>query len=218
MTKSEEDSVEIMRLRKEIWEKAVDTQMHFNEMSVKSRQLGLSFVVAALGVAVVLLTREGEGESLPLISLPLTMFGGELKIHVSAVIVMIAAAGLYAVRVLDLNVYHRMLRGAVAFGEELEQGTLRTRLMATPKGMTELISLYSRYKTVERQKTKGGSTYKVDPKDYFTAENKIQQFYRRTLIVLFVIAIALTVIFGHWNKIPGKPAAIDPMQESVDRK
>ena len=38
-----------------IWEKAVDTQMHFNEMSVKSRQLGLTFVAAALGVAIVLL-------------------------------------------------------------------------------------------------------------------------------------------------------------------
>ena len=37
----------------EIWSKAVDTQMHFNEMCVKSRQLGLTFVAAALGVAVV---------------------------------------------------------------------------------------------------------------------------------------------------------------------
>ena len=35
-----------------IWAKAVDTQMHFNEMSVKSRQLGLTFVAAALGVGI----------------------------------------------------------------------------------------------------------------------------------------------------------------------
>lgn len=38
-----------------IWSKVIDTQMHFNEMAVKSRQLGLTFVAAALGVAVVLL-------------------------------------------------------------------------------------------------------------------------------------------------------------------
>src|SRR5690606_11370799 len=41
----------------EIWKKAVETQMHFNEMSVKSRQLGLTFVTASLGVAVVMIAR-----------------------------------------------------------------------------------------------------------------------------------------------------------------
>ena len=44
----------------QIWAKTVDTQMHFNEMSVKSRQLGLAFVAAALGVAIVLL---GQGNA-----------------------------------------------------------------------------------------------------------------------------------------------------------
>ena len=43
-----------------IWTKAVDTQMHFNEMSVKSRQLGLTFVAAALGLAIVLLSRHED--------------------------------------------------------------------------------------------------------------------------------------------------------------
>ena len=38
-----------------IWSKAVDTQMHFNEMSVKSRQFGLTFVAAALGLGIALL-------------------------------------------------------------------------------------------------------------------------------------------------------------------
>jgi hypothetical protein len=47
------EDYELERLQKEIWEKTLDTQMHFNEMSVRSRQLGLSFVVASLGVVVV---------------------------------------------------------------------------------------------------------------------------------------------------------------------
>jgi hypothetical protein len=46
-----------------IWEKTVETQMHFNEMSVKSRQLGFTFVAAALGVAAFLLSR-GEDFSI----------------------------------------------------------------------------------------------------------------------------------------------------------
>ncbi|WP_296765565.1 hypothetical protein [Sediminimonas sp.] len=32
----------------QIWSRVVETQMHFNEMQVKSRQLGLTFVTAAL--------------------------------------------------------------------------------------------------------------------------------------------------------------------------
>ena len=43
-----------------IWAKTVDTQMHFNEMSVKSRQFGLGFVAAALGLGILLLSRGQE--------------------------------------------------------------------------------------------------------------------------------------------------------------
>jgi L-ribulose-5-phosphate 3-epimerase UlaE len=47
MTANENHEENLIR----IWEKAVDTQMHFNEMSVKSRQLGFTFIAAALGIA-----------------------------------------------------------------------------------------------------------------------------------------------------------------------
>src|SRR5260370_24416667 len=43
-----------------VWAKTVETQMHFNEMSVKSRQFGLAFVAAALGLGIVLLSRGQE--------------------------------------------------------------------------------------------------------------------------------------------------------------
>ena len=46
-----------------IWAKAVDTQMHFNEMAVKSRQFGLAFVAAAMGLGIVLIAR---GEDFPI--------------------------------------------------------------------------------------------------------------------------------------------------------
>jgi hypothetical protein len=47
-----------------IWAKTVDTQMHFNEMAVKSRQFGLGFVAAALGLGIVLLVRARSSRSL----------------------------------------------------------------------------------------------------------------------------------------------------------
>jgi hypothetical protein len=34
--------------------------MHFNEMSVKSRQFGLAFVAAALGLCILMLSRDQE--------------------------------------------------------------------------------------------------------------------------------------------------------------
>lgn len=208
----EKDDLDLLRLKKEIWEKAVDTQMHFNEMSVKSRQLGLSFVVAALGLAVVLLTAE-PGKVQPLITLPLAAFGLEVKVHVSALVVLIAAAALHAVRVLDMNVYHRMLRGAVTFGEELEQSGIREQLMTTPKGMTEFISLYSRYREVERVQTAAGNEYRVCKKDHKTAEQKIRQFYMVSIAVLVLIFVALAFIFGESKRIPSPPNAPAPHTE-----
>lgn len=158
-------------LRVEIWKKAVETQMHFNEMSVKSRQLGLSFVVAALGVAVVLLGKPDEFQ------IPVALIGYE--IHPSGLIITLAAFGTYAVKRLDLGVYHKMLRGAVAFGEDLEKTLRSDTLMPTTMGMTESISHYSRGLD--------------EPKRRTTAATKITKFYWLLIIVLLVIGIVMLI-------------------------
>ncbi len=63
------------KLYVEIWKRAIETQMHFNEMSVKSRQLGLTFVAAALGLSVVLLSRKED----------FSFTVGKIELHVSVV-------------------------------------------------------------------------------------------------------------------------------------
>jgi hypothetical protein len=105
-----------------VWSKAVDTQMHFNEMSVKSRQLGLTFVAAALGLAVFLFSRGGPDAKFAFQG---TVRGHQFQFHVAEFIILAGAASVYAVKLLDLGVYHKMLRGAVAFGEDLEEVHLR---------------------------------------------------------------------------------------------
>lgn len=79
--------------------------MHFNEMCAKPRQLGLTFVAAALGIGIVLLSRGNEFEFL--VDLTIIKF----KIHVSVLLLLSSCLALVAVRGLDLNVYHKMLRG-----------------------------------------------------------------------------------------------------------
>lgn len=123
-----------------IWAKAVDTQMHFNEMSVKSRQLGLTFVAAALGLAVFLFSRSGSEAKYAFTA---TIRGHVIALHVAEFIILAAAASVYAVKLLDLGVYHKMLRGAVAFGEDLEEVHLR-KMLGLNKGMTQAISHFSR--------------------------------------------------------------------------
>ena len=178
-TDMDSDELDLLKVKKEIWEKAVDTQMHFNEMSVKSRQLGLTFVVAALGVAAVLISRgQGYGIAIP----------GWGHLHVASIIVLIAAGGIYAVRTLDLKVYHRMLRGAVTFGEKLEQELREAGLFNVPKGMAECISEHSRYETIDADTLKGSG-------GKLLAYNKISRFYNVAITALLVISFLTALAF-----------------------
>ena len=74
-----------------IWAKTVDTQMHFNEMCVKSRQLGLTFVAAALGVGIVLLSRGDD------FSLSVNVFNFNFQIHIAVILLLGALLALLAV-------------------------------------------------------------------------------------------------------------------------
>jgi hypothetical protein len=134
-----------------IWAKAVDTQMHFNEMAVKARQFGLAFVAAALGLGIVLLIRREE------FTLRVSFLGG-FDLHMTVLIAFASAAALYAVRILDLNVYHKMLRGAVTFGEDFEQNYMK-EIFALEKGMTQAVSHFSRHEDASVTMTDGKYTY-----------------------------------------------------------
>ncbi|QKK16814.1 hypothetical protein [Rhizobium indicum] len=162
-----------------IWEKTVDTQMHFNEMSAKSRQLGLTFVAAALGVAAFLLANSRD------YYIHLPVYYTTLHIHISALIFCAAAAGIYAVRELDVNVYHKMLRGAVVFGEDFEIKFMAPRL-GLSKGMTQAISHFSRFSDAHTHD--GNVPYQYCGSRRTTAGDKVKRFYSVTIGFLIVAA------------------------------
>ena len=193
-----------------IWAKAVDTQMHFNEMSVKSRQLGLTFVTAALGIGIVLLTR-GDAFAFPI---PIAQI--DFQLHVAVLLVLGAWLALIAVKGLDLNVYHKMLRGAVTFGEDFEQHYMK-QIFELDKGMTQAISHFSRYEDAGHRLENEKYVYTGERR--ITAEDKIRSFYRRTGRFLWIAALILLVLTNAaplnkaYHKFTSKP--ISPASSNI---
>jgi hypothetical protein len=168
-----------------IWQKVVDTQMHFNEMSVKSRQLGLAFVAAALGVGIVLLAR---GETF---SVELLVGEAKMTLHLTVFLMLGAIVAVAAVRQLDLNVYHKMLRGAVAFGEDFEENYMK-HIFNLNMGLTQSISHFSRHSDARAEKD--GTRYKYIGSNKKSAEQKIRKFYNLVIMSLILAAILIFVI------------------------
>lgn len=186
-----------------VWSKAVDTQMHFNEMAVKSRQLGLTFVAAALGVGVVLL---GQNEDF---SIPL--FWG-LRLHVTVLLVLAAWLALRAVRKLDLGVYHQMLRGAVAFGRDIEAVRLAS-LLGVNKGMTEAVTFTSQNKCVQLS----GVPLQYSGTPGETAGDKVAAFYKITGGFLLAAAAILAIVTNLSTKsVANDSEAKSPQNEVVN--
>lgn len=186
-----------------IWSKAVDTQMHFNEMSVKSRQFGLAFVAAALGLGIVLLTR-GEDYVFSV-----DVLGG-FDLHATVFIVLAGVFALIAVRILDLNVYHKMLRGAVTFGEDFERNYMR-EIFDLEHGMTQAISHFSRYDDAKVVVEESGK-YKYTGTKRRSALDKIKRFYNVaswTLVAAALVLFLSTAHFGHPTHPAGQPAGLD---------
>lgn len=169
-----------------IWAKTVDTQMHFNEMQVKSRQLGLTFVTAALGIGIVLLSNGDD------FSFRVRVASHDLTIHISVLLVAAALLALQAVKLLDLNVYHRMLRGAVTFGEDFEKNCL-VPMLGLEKGMTSSISHFSRLSDASVAVSESG-IYNYRGSCKVTAFDKINSFYHWTQLFLAIAAITLLIV------------------------
>jgi hypothetical protein len=131
--------------------------------------------------------------------------------------VIIAFAGafaLYAVMLLDLNVYHKMLRGAVTFNEDFERNYMK-EIFGLQKGMTEAISHFSRFEDAAVTLQPDGK-YLYGGEKKKNALTKIRKFYRFSIGMLCVMGVCLffaTAHFGH----PGQkqPPAHQPSNEQV---
>jgi hypothetical protein len=91
------------------WKTTVEVQMHFNDIEMKVRGLGITLVTAILGAAALAIRDATE----------VRIFGSNIQLGS-----VVLAAGLVvwgAIWFVDQVWYHRLLLGAVAHGEHLEE-------------------------------------------------------------------------------------------------
>jgi hypothetical protein len=148
----------------------------------------LTFVAAALGLAIFLFSRAGSEARY---AFPASIRGHNFEVHIAEFIILAAAASVYAVKLLDLGVYHKMLRGSVAFGEDLEEVHLR-KMLGLSKGMTQAISHFSRHSDAKTSVTDGKTIYCGT--DLKSAEQKINRFYWVVILSLVGCSILMFLI------------------------
>lgn len=126
-------------------------------------------------MATALLSQEAARVSIPLVG---------ASVHVGGLVLWMSAVGLVAVRQLDLEVYHKMLRGAVKFNERLESKMINEGVIPIEEGLTQTVSRYSRYRD-------GNVKAPKEP-----ALERVNTFYAIGIAVILIVgAIALVATF-----------------------
>ncbi len=169
-------------LKIEIWKRSIETQMHFAELSIKMRQIGITLAGATIALAIVLYrTDSGYSFNVPYF---------DFLLPIGTILLLSAAAILFAAKIIDVDVYHRMLRGAVKFHELYEQSLDID--VGWQSGLTESISAYSRYdKPILHDKRGSNGTHWTSYKPRRLAGNRINYFYWFCISALVFVAIAL---------------------------
>ncbi len=93
------------------WKTVVDAQMHFNDMILRTRALGITVVIGVYGAAAALANRPPQAAVAVTGKLP----------NVSSMIIFLGLALLVSIFLLDYCYYYRLLLGAVERGEQLER-------------------------------------------------------------------------------------------------
>ncbi len=151
------------------------TQMHFAELSIKMRQLGITLAGGTLAIAILLY--KTDSDYVFKISNP------SIEVPISSLLMIAAAAILSAAWIVDVGVYHKMLRGAVKFNELFERKM--EAFFDWDAGLTETISAYSRYKEpflLDKRARDGKIWSKVGKAS--DAGKRISWFYRLSVFAL----------------------------------
>lgn len=94
----------------EVWKKIIDVQMHFNDLCLRIRALALTALTFTYGATFVTLEK----------AIPIKFPSVHGKHSPATIVALIGLILWIAFWFIDAHWYHRLLRGAVAEGKELE--------------------------------------------------------------------------------------------------
>jgi hypothetical protein len=95
---------------REVWKVALETQMHFNDLLIKSRTTVITVALAVVGATTIALKET---------NIFFKMCGWEF--HVAAIVPLLGVFFLFGQFLIDYYYYFRLLIGAVGFTKELDE-------------------------------------------------------------------------------------------------
>jgi len=172
------DSPELLRLQLEVWKESIRVTQSFTDISHKTRQMGMTAGVGGLALAVTLLTQFPDAK----LSIPYR--GYDYATHLAGLIMILAGIAIWITKFLDVYLYHRMVRGSVAFTETLERTRTFRAITGVERGLAESITFHSRSKRPVSDADAANSSKKT------RAEYKLRRFYNLTIGAIIVMGIA----------------------------
>ncbi|UZE46994.1 hypothetical protein ONR75_18490 [Rhodopseudomonas sp. P2A-2r] len=121
---------ERLRGRVEYWKQIVSIQMHFNDMCIRTRWLGLT-AIATLMAAAAVSAKDNIKIHIP--------YDPVSPVGLSSVLMVVALMLLLALWLLDTKYYYKMLIASVEYGEEFERAVMAD-LHVSNSGITAYIS------------------------------------------------------------------------------
>ena len=106
------------------WQTIIHTQMHFNDMILRTRAIGASVVLAAYGAAALAVAQYPAREFYLL----------STHFHVSVLVIIITLFILLSVFFLDYLYYYKLLLSVVSKGEEIERENTSISDITYPSG------------------------------------------------------------------------------------
>ena len=164
----------------EAWKTAVDTQKHFNTIEMQIRSIAITVLTTAIGAAALTYSQAQEtvreaikaGAPVPATGV-ITLFG--LELPASAVIILAGLFAWVAFYFMDRWWYHRLLQGAAAHAEHIEEQ------MEREASVGDLLSLSKQIRAASAFKLFGLVTIRTN--------QKIDLFYGAILVILIVIMV-----------------------------
>lgn len=106
---TEEQNLELLKVRISIWEKVVDVQMHFNDLCLRIRNFSISILGVLLGAAAIAYRFAGH----------VIIF--DYKIPTASIFISISAVIWLSFYLMDRFWYHELLKGAVHHAQKIEE-------------------------------------------------------------------------------------------------